>query len=108
MYKHFTHYQNCSYNFQQKITQTDKESVITIQVPGLGKEDFKVVFQENYDEDLLIVSRKNSEGEYRTYQTYSIHTSIYDIDKITVVVDKGVLTINLPKHPSKQREYEIN
>lgn len=90
-----------------RISETDKEIVARIEIPGLNKEDIVV----NLTEDRLELSidrhkeERNEEGKkyvYKERYSESYHQSVslpgkIDVDKATASYNNGILEINMPR-----------
>lgn len=92
------------------ITETDKELVITAELPGLSEKDVEVTLR---DDALTISGEKRSESEQKDATRHVVERSYgsfarsfqlppgYDSDKISAHFDKGVLKVTLAK-PEQQ------
>ena len=93
------------------ITETDKELVVTAEVPGIGEEDVAVTMSG----DILTIKgekkaeheEKNDDYTYmeRRYGTFlrSIRLPFEVKDEVDAKYDKGVLTIRVPKPAEAQK-----
>lgn len=98
------------------VKETDREVVITAELPGLDERDVQVTLSGNL---LTIRGQKKSEVEeqgqnyYRVERSFgSFHRSIpipveVDENKIDAVLKKGVLTVTLPKTREAQQRRRL-
>ena len=94
------------------VTDTEKEIVVTAELPLLDEKDFEVTLAG----DILTIKgekkieHENRSGEYqleRRFGSFSRSLRLpYDEtdEQIEARYDKGVLTIHLPKPPEAQRQ----
>lgn len=95
------------------IAETDKELVITAEVPGVSEKDIDVTFADNV---LTIRGEKKAEQEHkngnfayaeRRYGSFSRSIRLpfeANDEDIEARYDKGVLTVRVPKPASSQNE----
>lgn len=110
--------QQASFSPACDIEETDKQYLITFDVPGVSKNDIKLELNDNQ----LIVSgekkyehkeeKKNRyvmERSYGSFQrSFTLPASV-DADKIGASYDNGVLLITVPKtEASKAKQIEIS
>ena len=92
------------------VSNTEKEYIIELSVPGLSKEDIKIEFNDN---DTLTISgkKKTEKSDKRTGYSYSEFsydtferilklpedTDTSKLDTITAKHENGVLTLTIPK-----------
>lgn len=94
------------------VSETDKELLIKVDVPGMTEKDVTITFNR----DVLTISgekqqdkEESARGWYRMERQYgSFSRSIalpfeVDINKADAIYKHGVLTIKLPKSESSQR-----
>ena len=101
------------------VIETDKEYEVELAAPGLDKEDFKVHVDE---EGLLHIEMEkkaeNKEGKkhgrylrrefsYEKFQQTLVLPDDVECDKIEAKVEKGVLTVRLPKKELIQKPASI-
>jgi HSP20 family protein len=89
------------------VQETDSAYVLTLEMPGLRKEDIDV----NFEDDTLIVKGERSEEtedkgvvrrEFRSTRfERSFAVKGTDRDQIKAKMEDGILTITLPKTPEK-------
>jgi HSP20 family protein len=91
-----------------EITETDREIRMTVELPGLAKDDVKIDIDDNV---LTLRGEKRAEHkeedvkkefflEERSYGSFERSFTLppaVNIDKVGAVFDKGVLEITLPK-----------
>lgn len=91
------------------IQETDSAYVLTLEMPGLRKEDVEV----NFEDDTLIVKGEKSQKtedkdqgvvkrEFRSTRferTFSVRGM--DRDQVRAKMEDGILTVTLPKTPEK-------
>lgn len=87
------------------VSETDKEYVVQLEVPGLGKDDIKI----EYDKNILTLSgEKKYSSETKEGKTYrseirygafsrSLRFADVDADKISAAYNNGILEIKIPK-----------
>lgn len=92
------------------VRETDKNYILTAEIPGIPKEDIKISVNGNVltirAEQKQEAGSKSSEQGYRRHhrsfmQSFSLPTTI-DADKIEATSEHGVLEINLPKTEKAQ------
>lgn len=84
-------------------SQTDDHYLLTMDIPGVKKEDLKIELQEN---ELLISAVRSSSGA-RFERRFALPERV-DVDKIEANLEDGVLHIVAPKTESaKPRRIEI-
>ena len=75
------------------VEKTEKEFILTTELPGFKKEDVKISTENNI---LKITAKRNRLIKQEEYEkSYSLEDSI-DIEKITAKLEDGILTIKLP------------
>ena len=99
------------------VEETDDEFIVSIELPGMKKEDVQISFHEGV---LSIVGEKKAEKEFkegnfhrfeRTYGTFNRsftlpHTVV--AEKIAAKFNNGILSINLPKvEEAKAKKIEV-
>jgi HSP20 family protein len=85
-----------------KVTNTDEEGKVEIEVPGVDKEDISIEVKGNY----LHVEYKDYKYKCERQKTFGIKR--VKTDEITAKLDKGILTITLPLiEKEKPRKIEI-
>ena len=100
------------------ISETDKAYEITVELAGLDDKDVEVVLR---DDVLTIAGEKKTEREekekdyYLSERSYGSFQRAFRLpddvtaDKIKATMDKGVMTVVLPKSPaSKSRQKKIS
>ena len=95
------------------VTDTEKELVVTAELPGLDEKDFEVTLAGDI---LTIKGEKKIEHENRSGGVYQLERRFGSFsrslrlpfettdEQIEARYDKGVLTIHLPKPPEAQRQ----
>ncbi|SDF99767.1 heat shock protein Hsp20 [Limimonas halophila] len=96
-----------------EVSEADDAYKITAEVPGLTEKDVDV----EVSGDFLTVKGEKSHEQERTEETHYVRERSYgsfrrsfrlpedvDRDNIEATVDKGVLTLKLPKTPEAQRQ----
>ncbi|RMD94812.1 MAG: Hsp20/alpha crystallin family protein [Calditrichaeota bacterium] len=93
------------------VQESDKEYIISAELPGLDKKDFKLTLRDN---NLVLEGEKKYEREqkdggfYRSERAYGSFRRAFrlsdDVDKNNIKADykNGVLTIHLPKTEAAQ------
>ncbi len=94
--------------------ESDNELIVTVEVPGLEKNDFSVELVGSRlvirGEKKVSRERKRSEGSYLSECSYgSFARSVqlpYDVkdSRIKAYLEGGVLTIRMPKPPDSERK----
>ncbi|MBP5483263.1 MAG: Hsp20/alpha crystallin family protein [Bacteroidales bacterium] len=101
------------------VMETEKEYDVELAAPGLDKEDFKVHVDE--ENNLHIEMEKKSENKeekkngrylrrefsYEKFQQTLLLPDDVDADKIEAKVEKGVLSVRLPKKEKIQKTEAI-
>ena len=104
------------------VRENENEFVIDVAAPGMGKNDFKINFQNNV---LTISSEKKEEKEdkketytrkefsYQSFQrSFTVAENTVDTEKINAKYNDGILHITLPKReevkPKPMREIKIS
>lgn len=94
------------------VTDTDKELVVTAELPGLDEKDFEVTLAGDV---LTIRGEKKAESENRNGGAYYVERRFGSFsrslrlpfaagdDNVDATYDKGVLTIRIPKPAEVQR-----
>lgn len=102
---------NCSYLPLSDVIETQDEYIIEMELPGVSKKNITIEIQEN----LITVSgekEKNSEGEQKRYhcmgrvygkfkRSFNL-PGPFNMHEVKAKLDKGVLTINIPKLVEKR------
>jgi HSP20 family protein len=95
------------------VADTDKELVITAELPGLDEKDFEVTLA---GDTLTIKGEKKSETENRNGGAYYVERRFgsfarslrlpFDVNdkQVDAKYDRGVLTVKVPKPPEAQRQ----
>ena len=96
--------------FKTDIKETDKEYLVSADLPGVDKKDISV----NYNNKYLVISAKRSEDcdekknnyvrKEKTYGelTRSFYFDNIEADKINAKFENGVLKVELPKEAKKE------
>jgi HSP20 family protein len=97
------------------IMETDKEVILTADMPGLKKEDIKInvtadsiqisaeTEKEEKEEKEGYLRRERSYGRY--YRSYSLPSAV-DPEKVKATYKNGVLEVRLPKTEAKKGKSE--
>jgi HSP20 family protein len=105
-----------SFNFQAPavdVTEDDKAYKITAELPGLEEKNIDVTLlgdmltlkgEKRYEKDEEDKNRHMSERAYGSFQRSFALPGGVDRDKIAASLEKGVLTITLPKSPEAQKQ----
>ena len=81
--------------------ENEKEYYLTMDVPGMSKNDIEVTFDSNR----LKISGQRKSDKYNSYEygkmkrTFSVPSNV-ETDKISAKIDNGVLKVLLPKAKS--------
>jgi HSP20 family protein len=81
--------------------ENEKEYYLTIDVPGMSKDDIEVAF----DNDRLKITGQRKSDKYDSYEygqiekTFNVPNNV-ETDKISAKIDNGVLKVLLPKAKS--------
>jgi HSP20 family protein len=95
------------------VTEDDKAYKITAEVPGLEEKNIDVTVlgdmltlkgEKRYEKDEQDKDRHMSERAYGSFQRSFALPDGVDRDKIAANLEKGVLTITLPKTPEAQKQ----
>ena len=90
------------------VVESDIEYTVTVETPGLAKDEISIEFKDNH----LTISGEKQRVEtghtdrlHRVERSYgsfsrSIRFAHVDPDSISAAYDNGVLTVTLPKSPS--------
>jgi HSP20 family protein len=97
------------------VTEDDAAYRITAEVPGLEEKDIDVTVmgdtltvkgEKRYEKDEQDKNRYMSERAYGSFRrAFSLPDGV-DRDKIAAQLEKGVLTISLPKTPDTQKQHK--
>ena len=88
-------------NTTSHYNENDKEYYLTMDVPGMSKDDIEVTFDNNR----LKISGQRKSDKYDSYEygkmerTFSVPSNV-ETDKISAKIDNGVLKVLLPKAKS--------
>ena len=88
-------------NTTSHYNENDKEYYLTMDVPGMSKDDIDIAFDNNR----LKVSGQRQSGKYNSYEygkmerSFNIPNNVQS-DKISAKIDNGVLNVLLPKTKS--------
>ena len=88
-------------NVSNYYNENEKEYYLTMDVPGMSKNDIEVTFGSNR----LKISGQRKSDKYDSYEygkierTFSVPSNV-EADKISAKIDNGVLKILLPKAKS--------
>ena len=88
-------------NVSNYYNENEKEYYLTMDVPGMSKNDIEVTFDSNR----LKISGQRKSDKYDSYEygkmerTFSVPTNV-ETDKISAKIDNGVLKVLLPKAKS--------
>jgi HSP20 family protein len=88
-------------NTTSHYNENDKEYYLTMDVPGMSKDDIDIAFDNNR----LKVSGQRQSDKYNSYEygkmerSFNIPNNVQS-DKISAKIDNGVLNILLPKTKS--------
>lgn len=106
------------FNAQLDIVETDKDYLVTVDLPGIKPEDVKVELEDGrltVSGNRETVVEENTKHVHRLERTRgSFHRMInlpreVDVSKIEAQFDQGVLNVRLPKAEEKQpRKIEIH
>jgi HSP20 family protein len=101
------------------MTESDKEYVVTVELPGMDEKDIELTVTEN---SISLKGEKKSEQEVtekgyhlteRSYGRYQRSFAVpagVDVEKVKATFSKGVLSLNLPKTKearAKPRKIEV-
>lgn len=87
------------------VSHTDEAVVITADVPGLGDDDVSVSIAGR---TLTIDGKAERRGYARTFQRQFTLTEGLDVDRIEAQLERGVLTVLVPKAPqAKPRRIKL-
>lgn len=92
------------------VITTENEYCINLAVPGLSKEDIKIILKD----DVLTVSYEKKETDDKTYSFVNSFKKSYhlpeDVDEKNIKgkVENGVVEINLPRSKKKSIERQIS
>lgn len=108
---------NAAWNPAVDIAEQDEEYVVKVELPGVSKDEVKIVVQENM---LTIRGEKKQEKEskgsnyHRAERSYGAFQRSFALpstvkgEKIEATFKDGVLSVSLPKaEEAKQREIEV-
>lgn len=101
--------------FNSDIRKTDKEYIISAELPGVNKEDIALDYKDKY---LIISAKRNEEKsekddsyirKERSFGEFSRAFYFDDIDKdnITAKFENGVLKVNIPKKINENKTTQI-
>jgi HSP20 family protein len=105
-----------SFNFPAPavdVTEDDKAYKITAELPGLEEKNIDVTLlgdtltlkgEKSYEKDEQDKNRHMSERAYGSFERSFALPDGVDRDKIAASLEKGVLTISLPKTPTAQKQ----
>ena len=88
-------------NVSSYYNENEKEYYLTMDVPGMSKNDIEVTFDSNR----LKISGQRKSDKYNSYEygkmerTFSVPSNV-EADKISAKIDNGVLKVLLPKAKS--------
>ena len=88
-------------NVSNYYNENEKEYYLTMDVPGMSKDDIEVTFDSNR----LKISGQRKSDKYDSYEygkmerTFSVPSNV-ETDKISAKIDNGVLKVLLPKAKS--------
>lgn len=88
-------------NVSNYYNENEKEYYLTMDVPGMSKDDIEVTFDNNR----LKVSGQRKSDKYDSYKygkmerTFNVPSNV-ETDKISAKIDNGVLKVLLPKAKS--------
>ena len=88
-------------NVSNYYSENEKEYYLTMDVPGMSKDDIEVTFDSNR----LKISGQRKSDKYDSYEygkterTFSVPSNV-ETDKISAKIDNGVLKVLLPKAKS--------
>lgn len=93
------------------ISQTDKDYIMEVEMPGFDKKDIELKFESGY---VTISAKKQADGEtkyIRRERAVSCSRSYYmgDVDEkqIKAKYEHGVLTVTIPKEKPEQAKHSI-
>jgi HSP20 family protein len=99
------------------ICETDDDITVTIEIPGMKKEDVKISLQENVltiegekkqEKKESVKSYHRIERSYGTFQRSFVLPAAVKADKVAAQYKDGILFIRLPKtEAAKPKEIEI-
>lgn len=94
------------------ISQTDKDYVMEVEMPGFDKKDIDLKFESGY---ITISAKKQADNDtkyIRRERAVSCSRSYYmgDVDEtqIKAKYEHGVLTVTIPKEKPEQLKHSIN
>ena len=88
-------------NVSNYYSENEKEYYLTMDVPGMSKDDIEVTFDSNR----LKISGQRKSDKYDSYEygkmerTFNVPSNV-ETDKISAKIDNGVLKVLLPKAKS--------
>ena len=95
------------------VVESDKDYKVEVAAPGMKKEDFNIHLGEN-NELVITMEQKNENKEehkkylrrefaYSKFQQSFILPDDVEKEKISAIVNDGILTIELPKHAPEEK-----
>lgn len=96
------------YNPASRINETNEYFHLSVDIPGVDREELKVNIVE---EEIIITGKRNDlndfkEGDFNFTKTYKIPENI-ELTDIEVIHRNGVLNIYLPKMVKEERKLEL-
>ncbi len=95
------------------IVEDDKEYVLSIDVPGVAKENINISYDDNYLTVNVTAKEENEDKKYLRHEIFSYDTSrsyyLENIDENTIKakLDGGVLTITASKVEPEKPEKKV-
>ena len=100
---------NYSYFPEYKLTKTEKEHILSMELPGIKKENLKIDIEDN---SITVSYRKNDKEDFYTkFSSFSkrikVDTENVKIDDISAKLDAGILKISMPLKEGRNQHKEI-
>ena len=99
------------------VEETDHEFLISVEIPGIKKDDIKITFENNYltisgeKKTKKDVKKENFHHSERSYGKFSRTLAIpagVMLDKIEAEYEQGVLSVKIPKaEEAKPKQIEV-
>jgi len=99
------------------VKETEKNFLITAELPGLSKDDFKLTVEDNsltLEGEKKVEKEEKSDNPYRTERSYGAFKRVFrltdsvDSKKIAADYTNGILSVTVPKtEKAKPKQIEV-